>query len=107
MNNSRPVADHDEGFHWVPCYLFRKAIVLCAQDPLTAIDHRAITVAAPAGAVLIVDQSSHFAQSTTHFGTTESGFKSMRSLLRPVEWRVTARQRARTRRLWCTPGGTT
>jgi len=30
-------------------------IVLCAHDPLTGIDHRAITVAAPAGAVLIVD----------------------------------------------------
>jgi uridine kinase len=30
-------------------------VVLCAHDPLTGADHRAITVAAPANAVLIVD----------------------------------------------------
>jgi uridine kinase len=30
-------------------------VVLCAHDPLTGVDHRSVTVAAPADAVLIVD----------------------------------------------------
>lgn len=30
-------------------------VTLCAHDPLTGVDHRLCTVAAPTGAVLIVD----------------------------------------------------